>query len=156
MRIDFKTEGFAELERALAEDLPKAVAKGALRRAAIAAMEPLREQMGALAPKETGQLARSMRTQPVKAQRAKGSVRFERQSGVQVQTGPAPASLIDRANAGFQEFGTVEMTANPYARPAAIEKAKAVIASVKIELTAQIAAAKQRIAKKLAKGAKSG
>lgn len=153
-----KLKGFRELERALAEDLPKAVAKGVLRRTAVNASKPLLTRMAQLAPydpqdrDEDGRhLNESMRTQPVTAKRRRGSARFARSSGVEVLTGPAPVGKRARANAGWQEEGTVKMAAHPYARPAADAEGEKVIAEVRDELAAQIEKSKKRIAAKAAK-----
>src|SRR3546814_1454919 len=64
-------------------------------------------------------LNETMKTQRVTAKRARGQARFDRSSGVPVMTGPAPEGKRARANAGWQEDGTVEMSTKPYARPAA-------------------------------------
>lgn len=153
----FKLEGFKELERALAEELPKATARNVLTRTATNAMKRIEDRMGQLAPRGDGgtdgqHLADSMRTQPVTAKRARGSVRFDRKNGVAVMTGPAPEGKLDRANAGFQEYGTVKMSPNSYARPAADMEAENVIADVRDELAKQIDKAKARIARKAARG----
>jgi hypothetical protein len=159
MRVKVKVEGFRELERALAEDLPRATAKNALTRTAVNSMERVRLKMAQLAPYDPNDrdgdgrhLNESMKTQPVKAKRQRGSVKFARSTGVEVMTGPAPAGKIARANAGWQEDGTVKMPPNAYARPAADSEARAVVMQVRDELAAQIDKAKARIARKLAKG----
>lgn len=152
MNVTMKTDGFRELERQLAEELPRATAKNVLSRTAVKAMERIREKMVQLAPREEGTLAESMKTQRVTARRMAGSVRFARSTGVEVMTGPAPAGKLDRSNASWQEDGTVKMAPNAYARPAADSEGRAVVEDVKDELTLQINKAKARIAKKLAKG----
>lgn len=151
-RQTFRTEGFRELERALAEDLPRATARNVLRRTATKSMERIRTKMQQLAPKDEGDLAGSMKTQNVTAKRARGSVRFERSSGVQVMTGPAPEGKLNRSNAGWQEDGTVEMSPNPYARPAADSEGEAVVREVRDTLADEVNKAKARIARKLARG----
>lgn len=150
MKIKLRAEGFRELERALAEDLPRATAKNALNRTAINSMERIRTRMGQLAPRDEGTLAESMKTERVKAKRQRGG-RYARSTGVAVMTGPAPERKIDQYNASWQEFGTVKMPANSYARPAADGEGQAVVDEVRDELTRQIEKAKARIAKKLAK-----
>ena len=93
----------------------------------------------------------SMRTQPVTAKRARGSVKFSRSTGVAVMTGPAPNGRLARANASFQEHGTVKMSANLYSRHSSDAEGEAVIAEVSEELAAQIDKAKARIARKAAR-----
>jgi hypothetical protein len=100
-------------------------------------------------------LNETMKTQPAKATRQKGQVKFDKQSGVQVITGPAPEGKLARANASWQEFGTVKMAPNSYARPTADAEADNVVNEVREELALQIDKAKARIARKAAKaGAK--
>lgn len=151
-RKTFRMEGFKELERALAEDLPRATARNVLRRTANKSMERVRTKMGQLAPKDDGDLAGSMKTQNVTAKRARGSVRFERSTGVQVMTGPAPEGKLNRSNAGWQEEGTVDMAPNAYARPAADSEGEAVVREVRDTLADEVNKAKARIARKLARG----
>lgn len=95
-----------------------------------------------------------MKTQPQKATRQRGAVKFDRSTGVQVITGPAPVGVKARSNAGWQEFGTVKMAPNSYARPAADAEGQNVIDQVRDELTLQIGKAKSRIARKAAKAGK--
>lgn len=150
--------GFKELERALTEELPKATARNVMRRAAVNAMERIRTRMSELAPRDeadkdgNGQhLADTMRTQPADARTAR-EIGISRQQGVVVLTGPAPVGKRARANAGWQEEGTVKMAPNAYARPAADSEADAVIDDVRDELTKQIDKARARIARKAARG----
>jgi hypothetical protein len=156
--VTVKLEGFKELERALAEELPKATARNAMTRAATEAMEPMRERMAQLAPydpddrDEDGQHLRdTMRTQTAKARQAR-AFGVDRQSGVVVMTGPAPVGRRARANAGWQEYGTVKMGAKSYARVAADTEADAVIDGLGDALAKQIDKAKARIARKAARG----
>lgn len=144
-----KLTGFRELERALAEDLPKATARNVLNRTARESMERIRTGMSERAPKNQGALAGSMKTQPVKAKRS-SRTRFARSSGVSVNTGPTGRE--EGGNAAWQEFGTVDQPAQPYARPTADAEGEAVVAEVKDVLTMQIDRAKARVARKLARG----
>lgn len=157
-RSTFRMTGFKELERALAEELPKATARNVLRRTATNAMKPIETGMAQRAPydeqdrdEDGNHLRDTMRTQPVTAKRSAGSVRFDRSTGVAVMTGPAPVGKRARANAGWQEDGTKDMPANPYARPTADAEGENVINSVRDELALQIDKAKDRIAKRAAK-----
>jgi hypothetical protein len=156
--VSFKIEGFKELERALATELPKATARNAMRRAATESMEPMRERMSQLAPydpadlDEDGQHLRdSMRTQTATARVAR-EIGTARDAGVVVLTGPAPVGKRARANAGWQEYGTVKMGAKSYARVAADSEAPVVFSRIKDALTKQIDKAKKRIARKAARG----
>jgi hypothetical protein len=157
----FKLEGFKEFEKALAEEFPKATSRNILRRTATNAMEHIRVRMGDLAPRDEADkdedgrhLADSMRTQPVTAKRARGSVKFDRSTGVAVMTGPAPVGKRARANAGWQEYGTVKQAANAYARPAADAEAENVIGDVSGTLASEIGKVRARVARKAARSAK--
>jgi hypothetical protein len=158
-RQTFKIEGFRELERALIEDLPKATARNVLNRTATKAMERIRVKMGQLAPYDPQDrdgdgkhLKETMQTQRVTAKRSRGSAKFDRSTGVQVMAGPAPEGKRARANAGWQEDGTVEMSPNAYARPAADSEGEATVRRVRDTLAEEINKAKARIARKLARG----
>jgi len=150
-----EVRGFKELDAALAE-LPKATGKNVLKRVAIKAMKRIEDGMAVRAPRGDGgadgqHLADSMRTQAVKATRQRGNVRFDPKSGVEVITGPAPEGRMDRANAGFQEFGTVKMGPNAYARPAADAENENVVDDVRHMLATEIDKAAARIARKAAR-----
>lgn len=146
--IKVKITGFRELEKALAEEMPKATARGVLRRTAANAMERIRTGMAQRAPKDSGDLADSMATKPVKAKRT-SRTRYAKQGGVSYNTGPTGRE--EGGNAAWQEFGTVDRPAQPFARPTADAEGTAVIDEVAAELTKQVEAAKARIAKKLAR-----
>jgi len=157
-RSTFRLTGFKELERALAEELPKATARGALLRTAKKVMKPIETGMAERAPfdendrdDDGNHLNETMKTQTVTAKRARGSVQFDRSTGVAVMTGPAPVGKRARANAGWQENGTAKMPANPYARPTADAEGENVIHSVRDELAAEIDKTKTRIARRAAK-----
>ena len=147
--IRVKITGFRELERALAEELPKATAKSVLRRTAIRSMERIRTGMAERAPRDTGDLAEHMKTKPVKAKRVPGSKRYAKQNGVSYNTGPVGRQ--EGGNPAWQEFGTEKMPAHPYARPTADAEGENVIAEVRDELARQIDGAKKRIARKAAR-----
>lgn len=152
MKVTVQTTGFRELERALVQDLPKATAKNVLRRAGINGMKRIEDRAKELAPKDDGELAASIATKPVKAQRA-SRTRYKSQSGITLATGPTSRRADSPGgNAAWQELGTVNMPANAYMRPAADSEAPGVIDIVRDELTREIDKAKSRIAKKAARG----
>ena len=144
----FKLEGFRELERALAEELPRVTAKGALRRACIKAMGALEATAAALAPKDTGKLARSITIKPVKARRV-SRTRFARSEGIEIAVGPTGPEAGGKA--AWKEFGTVHQPPQPFMRPAFDAEAEGVLRSVRDHLAAEIDKAKARIARKAAK-----
>jgi hypothetical protein len=155
-----KLSGWNELEKALAEELPKATARNALTKAGMDAMEPIRTRMAELAPFDPkdgdgdgNHLKDTMRSQAAKAKLAR-RLATARNAGVIVLTGPAPVGKRARANAGWQERGTVKMAANAYARPAIDGQGEAVIERLKEALADRIGKAKARIARKAARAAK--
>lgn len=150
MKIKTEIKGFRELERALAEELPRATAKAVLNRTAINASKRILDRARQLAPVERGTLRDGIVSKPAKARRQRGSFKFERSSGVEILTGPT--GRPEGGNPSWQEHGTVKMPAHPFMRPAADSEGQAVIAEVKDELTAQIEKAKDRIRKKAARG----
>ena len=159
MKIGVNLKNFKEFEKALAEELPKATSRNVLNRVAKRVMERIRVRMGQLAPYDSADKNRDgehlkdvMKTQPIKATRQKGSIKFDRSSGVGVLTGPAPGTRLAQSNAGWQEFGTVNMPANSYARPAVDAESGKVIDEVRELLAEEINKAKTRIARKASKG----
>lgn len=157
MKITFKAKGFAELERALAEELPKATARNVLRRTGLGAMDRIEKRAQALAPKDSGDLTVSIQTKAAKTKRV-SRTRFARSEGVEIQTGPTIGAAFRNEEGGyaaFQEEGTANMAANPYMRPAYDENKNAVIDDVRDELAEQIEKAKARIARKLARKGKA-
>lgn len=152
-----KLKNFEELERALAEDLPRATAKNTLRKSMIAAMKRIEDGMAEKAPFDPNDrdgdgnhLRDTMKTQAVKAKRQQGG-RYARSTGIAVRTGPAPVGKRARANAGWQEEGTVKMAPNAYARPTADAEGPKVVEEVIEVLRENIDKAKARIAKKAAR-----
>jgi hypothetical protein len=160
--VKIKLEGFRELERALAEELPKATARNVLNRTAKASLELIPPRMAQLAPfdpldrdDDGNHLRDTMKIQPAKAKLAR-NLGTDRKSGVVMLAGPAPVGKRARANAGWQERGTVKMAAHPYARPTADAEGENVIESVRENLAAEIEKAKARIAKRALKGKRNG
>lgn len=155
-----KLEGFRELDRALSE-LPKATAKNVLRRVGRAALEPMANMAAAKAPEESGALAFSIAVSEKRTPRARtstakfvapGVFRSDRKSSVEIAMGPA-GGMGALWYATFQEFGTVNMAAQPYMRPAWDAGAQRVLDSVKGDLKAEIDKAATRLAVKRAKAA---
>ena len=148
MKKTFKLEGFRELERALAEDLPRTTAKGVLTRAGKKAMKPLEDRMVALAPVDEGEYRDSFTTKKVKAKRGAGG-RYARSTGVEIASGPTGKQ--SGGVGSWQERGTVNMPANPHLRPAADEKGPDVIKHVRDTLATEIRKSAERIARKAAR-----
>lgn len=148
-----KLKGFRELEKALAEEMPKATAKNTLRRTAVSVMkrriEARAKQLAPVADVDGGQLRDSITTKTPKAKRV-SQTRFAKSSGVEIWTGPTGRE--EGGNAAWQEFGTAHAPAQPYMRPAADTELAGVLDDLKDELTTQIGKAKDRIARKAARG----
>lgn len=122
MKLTAKLEGLKGLEEALVEleqfSGRTTTGKNAVRRGMVKAMQPIEQGMAQRAPFDAQDrdgdgkhLRDTMKTQSVPAKRRTGAV--------EVMTGPAPVGRRARNNARFQEEGTVNMPANPYARPTA-------------------------------------
>jgi HK97 gp10 family phage protein len=139
---------FDELERALAEELPKATAKNVLRKSMIEAMKRIEDRARELAPAEDGQLWDSITTKVARSKRV-SRTQYAQSSGVTVETGPT--GRPEGGNAAWQEYGTVNMPANPFMRPASDSESQNVVDDVITVLTEQVEKAKARIARKAAR-----
>ena len=154
MKFSAKTSGFEGLEDALIE-LEKFsgrtnTGKNAVRRGMRNAMKRIEDKAKALAPVEDGALRDSIKTKNAKAQRVKGSARFQRQTGISILTGPT--TLKGGSYGYFQEFGTVHAPPQPFMRPAADSEGAKVIEIVAEELRAAIDGSLKRARKKAARG----
>ena len=163
MKFSTKTTGFEGLEDALIEleqfSGRTTAGKNAVQRGMKKALKRIEDGMWRRAPydpldlDEDGQHLRdTMKTQKVKAKRKRGSAKFERQTGVEMMTGPAPRGTRARSNASWQEDGTVKMTPHPYARPTADAEGPAVLRDVAKELQDAIGKSVARARKKAARG----
>jgi hypothetical protein len=160
VKVDLK--GDWSLETALVE-LEKLTGKtttgrNVLVRGGTAALAPMRDRMAQLAPHDPqdrdgdgNHLRDTMRTQAAKAGQMR-ALGMDRRSGVLLLTGPAPVGRRARANAGWQEDGTVKMQPNAYVRPAADSTSDKVIDELTGFIIGEIGKAKARIQRKAAKG----
>lgn len=154
MRLSSRIEGFAGLEEALVE-LEQLTGrtntgKNAVRRGMRKAMKRIEDRAKSLVPVDDGALRDSITTKNAKARRVKGSAKFERQTGVEIVTGPTGRQ--EGGYGAFQEFGTVNMPANPFMRPAADSEGERVIGEVADVLREEVMKAAARARKKAAKG----
>lgn len=115
MRLVVKTRGFKDLERKLANDLPKATARNVLRRVAKGALEPMADSAAQKAPERTGKLAYSITVSEGRTRRAKTD--WNRSRGVQMAMGPS-SGLGTLNYATFDEFGTIDTPAFGFMRAA--------------------------------------
>jgi len=141
--MSVKTQGFAELDLALAQ-FAESTGKNILRRVGQAALKPFDEAWRAKAPVKTGALAKSggVGSKLSRSQRAK----VVRESTVEVFAGPGadPAATQD-------EFGNSHQAPQPYVRPAWDETQGQVLDIVKRELADEIQKTAARVARRAAK-----
>lgn len=170
MKISVKVSGLKELDKALAE-LPKAAAKSTLLRVAKKAAQPIADAAEALAPVDTGELKGSI----IVTARAKNTVGNAEYSAIMraggsrsdaraakiaatradpgksfavVYVGPSKAKKKkDAIKRIVQEFGSVNMQANPYMRPAWDAHKDQALNIIRRELGNEIIATAKRIGK---------
>lgn len=154
MQLKADLKGFRGVEAALVEleqlSGRTATGKNAVRRGMMKAMKRIEDRAKALAPVDDGALRESITTKNAKAQRQRGSVKFERQTGVEILTGPTGRQ--EGGYGAFQEFGTVNMAANPFMRPAADTEGQNVVNEVVDIIADEMAKSAARARKKAAKG----
>lgn len=165
MTVSVKIEGLAEMEAALAELGSPSTARRVGQRALIAAAAPMVQTIQALAPKDRMNLERSIKAQPSSFGRRDGraSVVIGIDSSVKPTvsrpTKSGTGTAIDLGVGGYsvmQEFGTVNMAANPYMRPGFDAEAEATIRRVGDTLGPEIEKSAARLAKRRAKAAAAG
>jgi HK97 gp10 family phage protein len=136
--LTFKVEGFAELDRAL-DHLPQVARRRGLEPLLVRALEPMKETAVYLAPDDplTGPPWDLKSSIEVSTKR-RGVKAFERLDAAIAYMGPTRHGY---PQAVFQEFGTVNMVATPYMRPAFdADKGKA-LEIIKKGFAAQVEAA---------------
>ncbi|MGQ3041110.1 MAG: HK97-gp10 family putative phage morphogenesis protein [Brevundimonas sp.] len=139
-----KTEGFADLDRTLG-DLGKATGRNVLRRAGIAALEPVAEEAARRAPNLFGDLSESV-TASTKRPR-----RHRKMAEVEIYAGPS-----NLPQAHLQEFGTRHHAPQPFMRPAWDAGKDRVLDDLKQSLGDEIMKATERQARKAARLAAKG
>jgi len=144
--------GFSGLEAALVEieqlSGRTATGKNAVRRGMRKAMKRIEDRAKQMAPADDGRLRESITTKNAKARRQRGSVKFQRQTGVELLTGPT--GRPEGGYAAWQEFGTVKMAANPFMRPAADTEGQSVVDDVIDIIRAEVMKSAARARKKAA------
>ncbi len=143
MRSKFRLDGVRELGQAMM-DLPGAVNRQMVTRAAVQSLEPVRRDAEELAPKRTGGLSRSINISTRLSTRQRRI--SKKQSRVEVYVGPEP-----HTKAVAQEFGTFKESAQPYMRPAWSANLRKVWDILAMLLWFEIAKAAKRVARKTAK-----
>lgn len=112
MTISVALTGLETLLQNLAHELPEALDTPLLRRALVAAAEPIREGMQVRAPRgpDAPHIADSIITKPL----APGELEAVTDDAAGVEIGPTSGFFYGY----FFEFGTVKLPARPFARPA--------------------------------------
>jgi HK97 gp10 family phage protein len=152
MKMEMKLEGLGGLEEALVEleqlTGRTTAGKNAVQRGMRKALSAIETRAKQLVPEDTGKLRDSITTKKVRARRGAGG-RFLRESGIEMLTGPTGRE--EGGVGAFQEFGTVNMPAAPFMRPAADAEADNVIAQVADVLRDEIDRTTERARKRAAK-----
>lgn len=153
-----RVEGLRELEQSLRE-LPKAVARNALRRVLIKRAQPMAETMRALVPDdpatpETKDLKGSIGVGTKLSKRQAKLHRRENRDDKQfaevfVGAGPKP-------HAHLQEFGTVNHGPQPFVRPAWDQHKDSILEGIKDDLAKEIDKTAKRRAARAARLAAKG
>lgn len=146
--VTVKLEGLAETVASM-DELSRATQRNAVRRTLQKAGEPVANTAARLAPHESGSLAFSIVVATQLTRRHKGEQRT-RGSEVEVYIGPAggQGALF---YASHQEFGTVNMPANPFMVPAWEGSKTLVLASIVSGLKVEVDKAAKRAARKAAR-----
>lgn len=151
MNVTVKVEGGKELDFALSE-LPKATSRNTLQRALKKGGEKVRDAWQPRVPVLSGQYARSIVVGPSSklTSRQKKDVKKEGKHFAEIHVGTADP-------AGQQnEFGNINMPANPSARPAWDGTKDGVLAGIAKDLGEEIEKSRARLARKAARLAAKG
>lgn len=171
----FQIEGLKELDAALGE-LGKATARNVMMRALTKSAEPIKQAAIGMAPRDTGNLAESITisaksvaragkkafAQAMKAGSSKGDAQAAARAANKGAKGKDTFSqvFVGPTQAGrhgyFNEFGTENMAAQPFMRPAFDVGAPQALESLKDDLATEIEKARARAAKKALKRASMG
>lgn len=167
MAAKLKIEGLKELDAALGE-LSKGAARGVLHRTLIKAGEPMRAAAERNAPKDKGNLSRSIKlsskidnragkaayaevmkaggtkSDAVSALRDARRAAGAGESFAEVFMGPVKSGKRNSIKAMAQEFGARHHPPHPYMRPAFDSQANAVLDGIKTILGAEIGKAAKR------------
>ena len=171
----FNIEGLKELDAALGE-LGKATARNVMMRALKKSAEPIEQAAKSMAPRDQGDLAESIAITTKSTARAgrkafadamkSGSSKGDAQAAARAANKGAKGKdtfsqvFVGPTDGGrhgwFNEFGTENMAAQPFMRPAFDVGAPKALASLKPDLATEIEKARVRAAKKALKRASMG
>lgn len=154
MKVTVRVDGLRALDAALGE-LPKATAKGVLRRVGKKALTPMAETARRLAPDDPDTSADDLKSSIVVGTKLNDRQkrlerRAEGKSFVTVYMGTADVAGVP------QEFGTVNHGPQPFMRPAFEEHKMQAIEIVRDELGGEIERTRARAAKRAAAKAAKG
>jgi HK97 gp10 family phage protein len=152
--VTFRTEGFAELERAL-QDLGRTTTqKASLRRSAVKALQPVADLAASLAPRDQGDLIASIGVGTRLTKRQAGlHRRMFRDDRAAVEVFAGAGGL---AQATQSEFGNRDQSAQPFMRPAWDSQGRATLNRLATELWADIQRTAARQARRAARIAARG
>ncbi|MEP3297577.1 MAG: HK97 gp10 family phage protein [Pseudoruegeria sp.] len=142
MKTSFKVEGFKEMEVAMM-DLPKAAAKGVVRRVLKKAAALIAAAMGSRAPRDKGDLAESYVVGTKLNKRQRRSSR--KKSAIEVYAGTNDSGGVQT------EFGNDHQAAQPHARPGWNASKFDALDLIKSEMWGEIAKTVARHQRRLAK-----
>ena len=147
-RQTVRIEGLRDLEKALRE-LPKATGKNVLKRTLTTSTKPVEEDARRLAPKRTGELAKSITIGPKSriVRRQRGDIGMTATVEMFVGAGALP-------HAHLLEFGTATQPPRRFLTPAWDANQEKVLGSIKSDLASEIEKARARLAKKAARAAR--
>lgn len=151
--MEVKTQGFRELDAALAE-LKPATAKNAMRGAAKDSLQPMLARAKSLAPDAPPLgvgLVDALRISSQLSPRAAGFYRREGPAEVRMHMGPVSKGTGRYAGYVVMEFGGVRWVAQPYMRPAWDAEKMATLNRLKVHLEERIMKAAARAARKALK-----
>lgn len=174
MKGSFSVDGLKELDGALGE-MNKATARNVLKRVLIKAGQPTANLARQLAPVDTGQLSRSIAVSP-RIKNTVGKAEFYVEMVKTGDAGMAAAAMRGaRRSAGagksfaeayigptamphahMMEFGTSDLAAQPFMRPAWEQTKAGIMPIIKAELAKEIDKAAKRAARKAARLAARG
>lgn len=177
--VRVKVEGLSDIKKAL-DGLSRSMGRGAIQRAALAAMEPMARAARQLAPKDEGELSESIAVgfaakdeelgnvaygnamrQGASEADALAAMRTARRNAkgergalyVDVFMGPVAGRTKDEVIKGFvQEFGRSDMFGTPYMRPAFEREARPTMERLKKNLEFEVFAAVAKAAARKPKG----
>jgi HK97 gp10 family phage protein len=128
-----KIEGLRELQRAL-QSLPEAISRDIMTAVLAAHGRPIAAAAATLAPSDSGELAASIHVSSRLSSRQASMHRPEDPADVEVFIGPRPLPY-----AHIVEFGSAQMEARPYMRPAWESNKASVLDGIRADLWREIA-----------------